>query len=247
MTVKVAEQPVLVPESEALAPRQPEGLSFIERAAMDPTVDVDKLERLIALHERAQIRNAESAFNAAFAEMMADIPTITEHGSTNNGKYATLEDIIEQVRPVLTKYGFALSHRTEWPDKKTVKVVGILMHREGHSRSSEFMADADTSGNKNAIQGLGSAVSYGRRYTTKDLLNIATRGEDNDGAGGHETPESPKGYDDWLIDMTATADEGTKALEAAWKASKPQHRAYLTKFNMRGWEQLKAKAAKVQS
>src|SRR6185369_8501881 len=115
------------------------------------------------------------------AQMQGEIPVVIERAKTNNGTYAPLEDIQDVIRPILQKYGFYLSFRTEWPNEKTVKVVGILTHKDGHERTSEFLSGADASGNKNAIQGLGSANHYGRRYTTKDLLNITSRGVDDDG------------------------------------------------------------------
>jgi hypothetical protein len=60
-------------------------------------------------------------------------------------------------------------------------VVGHLTHIGGHTRESRFRSTADASGGKNAIQGLGSAVQYGRRYTLIDLLNIVQQGVDDDG------------------------------------------------------------------
>jgi len=39
----------------------------------------------------------------------------------------------------------------------------------------------DNSGSKNAVQAVGSSVSYGKRYVMAALLNITTRGEDDDG------------------------------------------------------------------
>ena len=42
---------------------------------------------------------------------------------------------------------------------------------------------------KNAVQAIGSSVSYGKRYTASLLLNLTTRGEDDDGtAAGREPP-----------------------------------------------------------
>src|SRR4051812_23812986 len=172
MKTATVEQPTLAPTDEApstaLAVQSADPFTaMVERLAANPDVDVVKLEKLIAMQERILDRNAEAAFNAAFAEMAGEIPTVTERGKTDKGTYARLEDIIQAVRPILQRHGFALSHRTEWPEKTLVKVVGILTHREGHSRQSEFLSGADASGSKNAIQGLGSAVAYGRRYTTK--------------------------------------------------------------------------------
>lgn len=263
MKTAIVEQPTLPPVTDemaraadsignvALVVPEPRGATMFERLAADPNVPVDKLERLIAMQERIEANNARAAFNAAFAEMQVEIPTVHERGRTDKATYARLEDIIEAVRPVLGRHGFALSHRTEWPDAKTVKVIGILMHREGHSRESEFLSAADASGSKNAIQGLGSAVAYGRRYTTKDLLNIATSDEDDDGRAtskiGKPDIQAPNGFEGWWDDMQAVADEGIGKLSAAWNNSKAEYRAYLKSTNNRGWENLKAKAQKVRA
>jgi len=220
-------------------------LQMMERLASNKDVDVEKLQRLINMQKDIMAENAKAAFNASFALMQRELPTVVERGKTNLGPYARLEDIIEAVRPVLGAHGFSISHRTEWPDAKTVKVVGILTHEQGHSRESEFLSSADTFGSKNAIQGLASAVSYGRRYTVKDLLNIVTREEDDDGQGTVPIVEAPEGYDGWLLDMEATVDNGFKALQSAWKASKNDYRKHLADTNQAKWESMKAAAAKV--
>lgn len=245
-----SEQPAALVRQE-----QPEELSMIERLARDPAIDVAKLERLIAMQERVLDRQREAAFNEAFVAMQPDIPEITEKGEIKNkeghvqSKYALNEDIQRVLRPILKQSGFSLSFSTEWPDKKTIKVVGILTHVEGHSRKSEFLSDADTSGNKNSVQALGSAISYGRRYTTLDLLNITSRGQDDDGQGVSKltVPEPPKGYDDWKTDMSATADNGIKALSKAFNESKKEFRDYATKHDRTSWEGLKTKATQVQA
>lgn len=219
-------------------------LAMMERLASNKDVDVVKLQALIDMQKDIMAVNAKAAFNTAFAKLQQALPTVIEKGRTNNGAYARLEDIIETVRPVLGAEGFSLSHRTEWPDKGTVKVIGILTHEQGYSRESEFLATADTSGNKNAIQALGSAVSYGRRYTTKDLLNIVTKEEDDDGkkAGNVGKPDPPAKFDQWWLDMGATADTGIDALEKAWKDSSKEFKAYVDRHMKRDWQTLKKKA-----
>lgn len=228
----------------ALVVPEPRGATMFERLAADPNVPVEKLERLIAMQERIEANNARSAFNAAFAEMQVEIPTVHERGKTDKATYARLEDIIEAVRPILGRHGFALSHRTEWPDTKTVKVIGILMHREGHSRESEFLSAADASGSKNAIQGLGSAVAYGRRYTTKDLLNIATSDEDDDGQRSG-VAGAPDGYSVWLEGMEDVSAEGTARLQVEFQKSAKPFKEYATSKDIARWRAIKAKAAKV--
>lgn len=218
-------------------------VQVIERIALHPDADVTKLEKIIELQERILAFNARAAFNTAYAAMQGEIPTIIERGQTNNGKYARLEDIVEKVRPILQKHGFTLSHRTEWPDAKSVRVVGILTHQQGHERTSEFLSAADTSGSKNAIQGLGSAVSYGRRYTTKDLLNIVTRGEDDDGQHT-ERPAEPNGYEDWMLGLSSAANKGLAFLTGQWNKSKREFREYCAKNDRASWEAMKQRAAK---
>lgn len=223
-------------------------IAMIERLATNPDVNVDVIERMLAMRERVMARNAEAEFNAAFAEMQPEIPVITESHEGDAGKwtFAPLEDIVEPLRPILAKYGFALSHKSEWPDGKTVKVIGILKHRSGHAEKSEFMSGADNSGSKNAIQGLGSAVAYGKRYTTKDLLCIVTRREDDDGAkserGKHA--EAPDGYDAWLANLEGVAVDGMAKFAPAWNNSKPEFRSYLSKTEPKTLAKLKTMAAK---
>lgn len=223
------------------------GASVFERLARDPNCDPDKLERLMAMHERMLATQAKAEYYADFAQMQAKLPTVAERGMTNNGRYATHEDIVEAVRPVLKEFGFILTFRTKFPDPSTVHVVGVLAHRSGHAEETDFISKADTSGNKNAIQALGSAQSYGQRYTARALLNIASRADDDDGrkAGGTEPKPSPDGFGEWWTDMKSAADNGTRAIETAWKASKPAFRNYVLAERGKDWNALKAKAATV--
>lgn len=253
-----AKQPLLdedqPPAPTALAPRPPDPVGtaevtlMFERLAKDPAVDVTKLERLMAMQERIIAHNRKAEFDAAFADMQGEIPEITEKGAIAvNGEirstYATNEDIQRVIKPILQKHGFSIRFRNEWIDNgRFLKVIGILSHRSGHSEQDEFIAQADTSGSKNAIQALGSTRSYGQRYTTIALLNIATRGEDDDGhkSEHYKHPEAPDGYEAWRATLEGVADEGLPALTTAWNKSKPEYRRYLTATDRPFWDNLKA-------
>lgn len=236
------------PAAPAISEETSAWIAMIERLATNPDVNVDKLEKLLTMQERVQARNAEAEYNAAFAAMQPEIPVIVERHEGDSGKwsYAALEDIVEAVRPILAKHGFALNHKTTWPDDNTVKVIGILKHRAGHSETSEFKAKADNTGSKNGIQALGSSESYGKRYTTKDLLCIVTRGADDDGAKSEtgKQPEAPDGYDAWLATLEAVASNGMAEFAAAWGKSKQEYRAYLSKTAPKLQARIKEKAAK---
>lgn len=155
-------------------------IQVIERAAMNPDVDIDKMERLLQMQERVMERQAGMDYNAAMAAMQTEMPSIAERGKTNNGHYATLEDIVDTVRPVMQKHGFAVSFRVKTMERG-IEITGVLMHKGGHREETTMLLPADTSGNKNAVQAFGSSTSYGKRYVLCALLNITTRGEDDDG------------------------------------------------------------------
>lgn len=163
-------------------------IQVIERAASNPEVDIDKMERLLQMQERILARDAEAAFNADLAQMQNELPVIEENGVIRNkaggvqSHYALFEDINEACKPILKQYGFAISFRTAF-EEGAVIVTGVLSHRQGHRETSSIKLPADASGNKNNVQGWGSSISYGKRYTMNALLNITSRGEDNDGRG----------------------------------------------------------------
>nr|WP_298410488.1 ERF family protein [uncultured Halomonas sp.] len=155
-------------------------IQVIERAALNPEVDIDKMERLLQMQERVLDRQALMAYSAAMAAMQTELPSIAERGKGNNGHYATLEDIVDTVRPILQKHGFAVSFRIV-TQERGIEVTGVLMHRDGHREETSMLLPADVSGNKNAVQAFGSSTSYGKRYVLCALLNITTRGQDDDG------------------------------------------------------------------
>lgn len=162
-------------------------IHIIERAARDPSVDMDKLERLMEMHERIAARAAKTAFSAALAEMQTELPEIQKRGKIEISKtskpqlYALWEDINEAIKPVLSKHGFSLGFRTGRQDNIII-VTGILRHKAGHEEETTMHLPIDASGSKNAVQAVGSSTSYGKRYTAAALLNLTARGEDDDAA-----------------------------------------------------------------
>lgn len=167
--------------------QQPEAsavLSIIERAARDSTVDMDKMERLMAMHERMMAKQSEQAYAEALAAMQSDLPTIGERGAIRNkdrgvqSTYALWEDINRAILPVLKTHGFSLTFRTD--TSQGIRVTGVLQHRAGHKESTEILLPADNSGSKNTVQAIASSISYGKRYTAGALLNLTSCGEDDD-------------------------------------------------------------------
>lgn len=154
-------------------------VSMFERMASDPNVDVDKLERLMQMRERAIERQAKEQFDAAMSELQPDLPSIGERGkAAGRYTYALWEDINTAIKPILMRHGFALTFRTDFVNGITV--TGVLSHRGGHREETSITLPADKSGNKNDVQAVASSVSYGKRYTAGALLNLTSHGEDDD-------------------------------------------------------------------
>lgn len=163
-------------------------INMVERIIANPNVDVVKLEKMLDLQERVLARQNEAAFDAALAEMQADLPEIPRNGEIllkgqkkgEGQKYAYYEDMMRLVLPVMKKYGFSLTHDIASATNK-ITVTAILAHRQGHKRITALELPCDTSGSKNAVQSYVSAVSYGKRVTSFAILGLSSRGEDNDG------------------------------------------------------------------
>ena len=165
-------------------------LDVIARAARDPNVDIDKMERLLAMQERIIERDAKTAFTAAKIAMRPELPEITMKGHivikdkntgavTQDTPFAKFEDIHEAIMPVLTQHGFDLSFKNGMSPDGKVRVTTILTHAGGHSEDTYFDLPHDSSGSKNAVQAVGSSTSYAKRYGVLSILNIKVVGEDD--------------------------------------------------------------------
>jgi hypothetical protein len=194
-------------------------LAVIERAAMNPQIDVEKMERLLAMQERILERNAKAAFTAALAEMQPLLPTIDQNGAIKNNAgtvqstYAEWEDINDAIRPLLHDHGFALSFKPGMATDGKVTMTGVLRHRDGFEEEATVTLPHDSSGSKNSVQAVGSSLSYGKRYAAIALLNItsrAPRDRDDDGQRSNLSAAAEKAFTD--INMA----EGLEELRA-WK------------------------------
>lgn len=179
-------------------------LSMIERAARDPAVDINKMERLFQMQQEASARRARSEYLAAFSALQSGLPSVARRGISHNGKYARFEDVIEAVRGHMSQHGFSLSFRVERRDG-AIDVTGVLGHAGGHSEQTTLPLPADKSVQKNEVQMWGSAISYGKRYVALMLLGIATEDDDDGKAAGHVAADLP------TIDKLKTMIAETKA------------------------------------
>ena len=160
-------------------------LALIGRAASDPNVDVEKMDRLLQMQERIMEQQAKRDFNKALSDLQAELPVINERGSVGGRyTYAKWEDINKAITPFLHKNGFALNFKSDTGNGE-VSVTAFLRHNSGHNETSNVTLPFDSSGNKNTVQSIASSYSYAFRIGAKALINYQTTlDEDDDGVAG---------------------------------------------------------------
>lgn len=187
-------------------------LQIISRAAADPSVDIEKLERLLAMQERIVAKHAESEFNAALNAAQTEIGPIAAdaENSQTRSRYATYAKLDRVLRPIYTRHGFSLSFdETDSPKPDHIRVLAILAHRGGHSHTYQKDMPADGKGAKGGdvmtkTHAAGAAASYGMRYLLKGIFNVAIGEEDTD---GNEPRDEPRISEDQAATLQALMEE----------------------------------------
>jgi len=165
--------------------------SLIEKALTEKA-DLEKLEKLLAIRERWEANEARKAYHKAMASFKANPPKIDKDKTVSYGNtkynHATLGNVTEKISAELSKYGLSAS----WTTKQNgqVCVTCRITHILGHSEETMLCAASDTSGSKNAIQAIGSTITYLERYTLLALTGLATYEQDDDG----QAAGAPVGY-----------------------------------------------------
>ncbi len=166
-------------------------IQVIERAARDPNIDIDKMERLLAMQERIVARASEAEFNAAMTRAQAEMGRISADATNpeTHSKYASYAKLDKVLRPIYTTHGFALSFDEGPPSVPgNVRVLCHVSHAAGHTRTYAKELPADGKGPKGgAVMTLthaaGAAMTYAMRYLLKGIFNVAVGENDNDGNG----------------------------------------------------------------
>ncbi|MBO1583012.1 ERF family protein [Bacillus sp. XF8] len=90
--------------------------------------------------------------------------------------YATLDTIIDEIRPILSKHGLSIMQIPSG-DGQNVTLKTLLLHESGEWLESDELTMKPV---KNDPQAVGSCITYARRYSLAAFLSLNT-GEDDDG------------------------------------------------------------------
>jgi hypothetical protein len=138
---------------------------------------VDMVEKLMTLQERWEASQGRREFDQAIAAAKAEIPIIQKNRQAHNGKYADFAAYARVVDPILSRHG--LSYRFRSTQENGIRVTCILSHSAGHFEESTLVGPEDKSGSKNAIQAIGSTLTYLQRYTLIQALGLAASDDDD--------------------------------------------------------------------
>jgi hypothetical protein len=109
-------------------------------------------------------------------------------------RYATLDGIMETVRPALAAHGLAVVQGVVHPETgEGGRLVGIMVETRLIHTSGEWLASVvPVPVAKGDAHGLGSALSYGRRYGISALLALSTDEDDDGNAAAKAPPAKPQ-------------------------------------------------------
>jgi hypothetical protein len=175
-------------------------LSFIERAAKDDTFDVAKFETLLRVRRDEAHDHARRVFNAAMAACQSEMEPVLR-ASVNPSvcsKYAKLEAIDQQMRPIYTRHGFSVRFGSAPPPQPGwMRITCTVAHESGYFEENYLDSPVSLQGSQGGriamtpVQAVGSVVTYLRRYLLGMVFNIVQAdvvGDDNDGEGIREEP-----------------------------------------------------------
>ncbi|WP_295487922.1 ERF family protein [uncultured Pseudomonas sp.] len=121
----------------------------------------------------------------ALAEALANAQAEIENAAKASvnphlkNKYADLAEILNTVRPVFARHGLSISQLPGFEDGK-VNVETLLLHKSGEWISSVLCGPCA----KQDAQGVGSAITYYRRYSLAAIAGISQEDDDGNAAAG---------------------------------------------------------------
>lgn len=157
----------------------------------------EQLAQIMDLVERVQKNKAAEAFALALAKFQADCPiivkkrgvTLERNSATPSYYYASLDDIMRQIAPILADCGLSISFSASLTEAGHLSAT-CSVRCGSHVQDSTITLPVPAEMRVNATQKMGAAMSYAKRYALCAALNITVGGEDTDGKGLDAKPVS---------------------------------------------------------
>ena len=187
---------------------------------------IEQLEgKLKEIPEKKLINRSESIveLSKAFAMFQSEVSNPI-NSTVNNffkNKYATLGDVLNEVRPVLAKNGLSILQMPSG-DGGLVQLTTLIMHSSGEWIETEPIIMRPEKPN---AQGIGSVLTYARRYALSAILGVASEDDDDGNEASQPDKKSPptkkaqpKDKDE-LKELTSELVEKAKTLQLSGVAN----------------------------
>lgn len=118
---------------------------------------------------------------AALAAAQGEIENASKNAANPHfkSKYADLAEVLNTVRPVFSAHGLSITQFPAFADG-LASVETVLLHKSGQWMSGTASAGVT----KQDAQGVGSAITYLRRYSLAAVAGIAQEDDDANAAVG---------------------------------------------------------------
>lgn len=174
---------------------------------------------------------------AALSKAQAKIESATKSAKNPfyRSSYADLPACWDACRGPLTSNGLSVVQLMDTSENGIV-LESVLLHSSGQWISCHYPVKPV----KDDPQGLGSALTYSRRYSLMALVGLVADNEDDDGnaASGHKEPVSVESSMDaglsrrehFKAEGMEAAEGGSYVLATWWKKLQPSEQRTLEKF-----------------
>lgn len=125
----------------------------------------------------------------ALAKFNAKVVKVEKDGTNPflKNKYATLDNIVDAVRPLLAEHGLSIVQVPTDAESGSIAMTTILLHESGEWLESGTLIMKPV---KQTPQEIGSVLTYARRYQLSAFLSLNT-GEDDDGNSSSGVTDKP--------------------------------------------------------
>jgi hypothetical protein len=184
--------PIVTTKKNEVVTESTEMQSAILQIVKQKDIDPERLEKFLNLQVQLEDRQNAQAFNEAFAEFQKECPIIQKtkkvsYGQTNYD-YASLDEMVHQIKPIMGKNGLGFSFDITQADN-LMNLVTTITHKDGHSKTFNYFFDQmDSGGKMNDSQRRKSALTYAKRSALENALGIVTAGEDDDARRAVDNP-----------------------------------------------------------
>ena len=130
-------------------------------------------------------------------------------------KYVPLENVVQSIDNEAPKHGLGYFQSTVTGEGGTAGVITVITHSTGeYIEFDPLYLKAD----KATAQGMGSAITYARRYSLSSAFGIASdvdddgneaSGKSNDKSNSYQSPKSNQGKE--ITEPTQSVDDSIKA------------------------------------